>query len=123
MEEFAQATKLSPRWLDPYVPLGADLRALERHQEALQVHVAALHVNPSSDENFVGWVDSVLGLDMLGDATAVYESLVDTYPERAELLRTALQRWLEKHRADPAGIDSGHIDRLAAWIAARDAKP
>jgi tetratricopeptide (TPR) repeat protein len=121
--EFGQATKVSPHWLDPYAPLGAALHALERHQEALEVHRAALDIDPASDENFWGWVGSILELDMLGDATAAYEELVGVHPERAEILGTALARWLEEHRADPAGIDPTHIERLAGWIAARDIRP
>jgi tetratricopeptide (TPR) repeat protein len=118
--EFAHATKTSPQWLDPYAPLGAALRALERHQEALEVHMAALEIDPSSDENFLGWVDCIFELGMLGDATAAYEELLETHPERAEILGTAIERWFEEHRADPAGIDPAHLERLAVWIAARD---
>lgn len=116
--DLVQAIDLSARSRESYTLLGSVLRRLGRPEEALQVHVAALKVDPADDENFQGWAETILALNMLGDATMAYEKLVETNPERAAILRTAMEGWLEARRVDPAGLAPEHVERMAQWLAA-----
>lgn len=118
--ELVQAVNVSPRSLDSYSLLGEVLRRLKKPEEALKVHVAALKAAPDDDENFAGWAETILDLDMLGDATTAHDKLVETNPKRAAILMTAMKAWLEEHRADPDGLAPEHIDRMAQWIAAHE---
>jgi tetratricopeptide (TPR) repeat protein len=116
IEEFKEAIGYSPDMMKAYAGLGTALRRLGRNEEALQVHSAALARSPQDLDNFEGWADSLMALNMLGDATTAYSSLVQSQPERAAILMQAMKEWLTEKQTDPGDLDPADVNRLAGWI-------
>ena len=120
VEEYTEAIGYDPDLLPAYAGLGQAFRRLGRPMEAMQANVAALKLDPQDDANFEGWVDSLLALDMLGDATQAYTRLATQDPEKAEYVMSALKSWLASKKADPGELDPAHVERLATWIDQQD---
>lgn len=118
---FEEAIGYNPRLLDAYTGLGTALRGLDRHADALRVHARALELDDGREEDFRGWAEALLGLDMLGDATTAYGQLVATRPDRAAILMDEMKAWLAEKRQDPGELRPEDVQRLADWIAAQEA--
>lgn len=116
VENLMEALRLQPQMIEGYESLGLAFRRLGRYQEALQIHAIALQRQPESLVNFQGWAESLLSLDMLGNATASYTSYVDSNAERADILMAEMKKWLAARQADPGELDPAHVERMAEWI-------
>ena len=116
MEEFKEAIGYNPRMLEAYAGLGAALSEVGRPDQALGVHARALGLEPENEENFHGWAQALLDLNMLGDATQAYTSLRETRPEQAATLLTLMKSWLAEKRTDPGELEPADVERLANWI-------
>lgn len=114
--EYTEAIGYDADLLEAYAELGMAYRRLDQPMDALRTHVTALKLDPEDEANFEGWVDSLLALDMLGDATQAYTRLATQNPERAEYVMSALRSWLDAKRTDPGELDPAHVERLATWI-------
>jgi tetratricopeptide (TPR) repeat protein len=119
VESFTAAIQSGPAYLDSYVALGEALRALGRHEEALKVHAAALARDKKSEENFQGYVVSLVALQRLGNAAALYEQIKAEQPKRARFVLETLRQFYADHQKDPAGLAQEDLDRLAGWLAER----
>ncbi|MGH9464660.1 MAG: hypothetical protein ACRD0X_03370 [Thermoanaerobaculia bacterium] len=115
--EFVEAIGFDRSLMEAYIALGGAYRELDKHAQALQVHAAALAVDPENEANFAGWADSLLALDRLGDAASAYESYAQANPRRAQVLLDGMKQWLEVKRQDPGGVAPEAIQRLADWLA------
>lgn len=121
VDEFVEAIGFERTLVDAYVGLGEAYSGLGKHGEALQVHAAALEVDPESMASFQGWVDALLALNMLGDATLAYENYAQARPELAQVLLDGMKGWLETRRQEPADVPPEAIERLANWLAQHEA--
>ena len=117
---FMQALKTQPEMIEAYVSLGEAFRHLGKYQEALEVHAIALRRDPESMENFEGWAEALMGLNMLGNATASYTKYVEEGSPRAAVLMDAMQSWLVRMEADPGDFDPEHVQRMAEWMAQQE---
>ena len=113
---FREALSYDGNFIQAYAGLGAALRLRGRPEEALQVHAMALRKAPDDLENFTGWTEALLALDMLGNATTAYTDYVQTNPARAEIMMSAIEEWLAEKRVDPGDLDPADVERLAAWV-------
>lgn len=102
--------------IEAYAGLGTVLRLQGKPQDALQVHAMALRKAPNDLENFTGWTDSLMALNMLGNATTAYTDYAQSNPQRAEILMTAIEKWLADKKTDPGDLDPGDVQRLADWV-------
>jgi hypothetical protein len=118
VESLAGAVQANPALRDASASLGAALRAIGRAQEAVQVHVLALRRDGRDDENFRGYVESLLALHQLGNVTALHDQLRGEQPKRAKMVLEALRRFRADRRVDPAGLAPADLERLDAWLAA-----
>ncbi|MGB3563822.1 MAG: hypothetical protein WBH85_18870 [Thermoanaerobaculia bacterium] len=116
IEEFKQAIGYVPDMMEAYVGLGTALRRIGMNADALKVHAAALGRVPQDLDNFEGWADSLVALNMLGDATTAYTSLAQSQPAQAAILMDAMKKWLVEKQADPGDLNPADVDRLAGWI-------
>ena len=116
VEEFKEAIGYNPTLFKAYARLGATLSEDGRPDQALGVHARALQLEPEDEENFYGWAQALLDLNMLGDATRTYASLRETRPEQAATLMELMRSWLAEKRTNPGELDPADIERLANWL-------
>jgi tetratricopeptide (TPR) repeat protein len=116
IESFQDAIRSEPKMAEAYVGLSRALRAAGKFADALMVSSQGLKLAPESDDLFAGWAESIMGLDMLGDATRAYSQLKGASPARAELLMQLMKDWLSRRRVEPGEVSAADIDRLADWI-------
>lgn len=103
--------------MEAYEPLGEAFRRQGEYQKALQIHAMALQKDADSLDNFRGWAESLMALNMLGNATQSYTNYVETKSPRAEILMDEMKKWLATKQTDPGDLDPAHVERMAAWIA------
>ncbi len=113
---FQEAIQLNPKMVEAYAGLAKALRLSGSSGEALKVSSRGLQLAPEDDTLFGEWAESILGLDMLGDATQAYSRLQETNPAWADTLMSVMQRWLTEHQADPQGLEPEDVQRLADWM-------
>lgn len=113
---FQDAIRTNPKMIQAYAGLGEAFRASGKYAESLQVSAQGLKLAPQDEALFAGWAESIMGLDMLGDATQAYTKLRQSSPARAGVLMGVMKGWLLERRADPGEMDPGDVERLAAWI-------
>ncbi len=116
-KQFLNALRQDSDVFDAYEPLGLAFRRLGRYQEALDIHAIALRRDEESMENFSGWAESLLELNMLGNATQAYTSYAEAGSARAPILMDAIEKWLAAKEADPGDMDPANVERMADWIA------
>lgn len=114
---FREALSYNDGIIEAYAGLGTALRLQGKTEEALQVHAMALRRAPDDLENFSGWTQALLGLNLLGNATNAYADYAHTNPARAEILMSAIESWLADKKTDPGEIDPADVQRLADWVA------
>jgi len=114
---FREALSSDDDLIEAYAGLGTALRLQNKAEEALQVHAMALRRSPEDLENFVGWAESLLALNMLGNVTGAYTDYAQSNTTRAEILMTAIENWLADRRTDPGELDPADVERLADWVA------
>lgn len=112
-----QALQQNPKLLEGYEDLGFAYRRAGKYQEAMQIHAMGLGKDPGNLENYRGWSESVLALNMLGDATTAYARMVETGSPGAPILMDEIKEWLAAKQADPGDLDPAHVERLAQWVA------
>jgi tetratricopeptide (TPR) repeat protein len=117
VQQLTQALRQNPKLIDAYDALGMAYRSMGKFQEALQIHGIALNRDPDSLDNFRGWSQALLSLDMLGDATAAYTSYSEAGSPRAPILMEEIKKWLAAKQADPGELDPAHVQRMADWVA------
>ncbi len=118
VENFTNAIRTTPGLLEAYGGLGRALGSLGRHQESLQVYAVALQKDPSDNDNFRGWAEELLELDLLGNATQAYGHFQSANPEQAEILLAVIRDWLDRRRQDPGELAAEDIEKMADWLAA-----
>lgn len=119
VEALGEAVRTAPGLLDAYVSLGAALRALGRGEEALQVHALALQRNGRDDDNFRGYIASLLALERLGNAAAIYEQIRAEQPKRARIVYEELSTFYDERKKEPGNLAPADLERLAGWLAER----
>ena len=85
-----------------------------------EVSTQALQLAPDDDDLFTGWAESIVGLDMLGDATQAYTRLREENPEWAEVRMGVIKGWLVERRTDAGELDPADVERMAGWIAEQE---
>ena len=116
IEQFKEAIGYNKEMIEAYAGLGAALSESGRPDQALSVHARALGLEPEDEENFRGWAQAMLDLNMLGDAAQAYSSLRETSPEQAATLLTLMKSYLGEKRTDPGELEQEDLERLANWI-------
>jgi tetratricopeptide (TPR) repeat protein len=116
-QQFISALRQDADLFEVYEPLGQTFRTLGKYQEALEIHAIALRRNEESMENFTGWADSLMELNMLGNATQAYTAYAEADSPRAPILMDAMKKWLAAKQEDPGELDPANVQRMADWIA------
>ena len=99
---------------------GYSLRKLGRYDRALESYERALALAPSSSEAIEYRAEAYLGLNRLDDAKQAYMHLFVHDRSASNVLMKAMKAWVEKHRAQPAGVDPAAFDAFDTWVRERD---
>ncbi len=118
---FTEAIGFAPKMSEAYAGLGETLRDWGRLDRSLEVYAAAVRRFPEDLENFEGWAETLMELNMLGNATSAYSSYVDSNPDRAAILLEVMEDWLKRRRADPGDLKPEDVERLAGWLQQQEA--
>lgn len=99
--------------------LGYVLRRLGDFEGSLAAYAKALETKPGYTPAIEYRGEAYLGLGRLDDAKAAYMQLFGADRKRADELSTAMTKWVETKRQDPAGVDPKSLDDFSTWLSQR----
>jgi len=117
--DFEAAVKLDGGNFQAHGALGYVLRRLGGFDESLEAYERALQLKPGYPPAVEYRAEAFLGLNRVEEAKSAYMELFTADRPRADLLAGAMQKWIERRRQDPAGIDPATIDGFAKWLEQR----
>ena len=102
--------------------VNSGLKRLEKqeYEAALKDFDAALALAPALSDAIRHRGEAYLGLNRLSDAKQAYMHLFVHDRTASAVLMNAMKSWVDKRRAQPAGIDAAGIDAFEAWVRERD---
>ncbi len=120
LKDFQTAAAAAPDSYRAYSGAGYSLRKLGHYERALESYERALALEPRSSEAIEYRAEAYLGLNRLSDAKQAYMHLFVFDRAASHVLMKAMKSWVEKHRAQPAGLERAAIDAFATWVHERD---
>lgn len=120
LKDFQTAAAAAPENYRAHNGVGYSLRKLGNYERALASYERALALAPTSSEAIEYRAEAYLGLNRLTDAKQAYMHLFVHDRTASNVLMTAMKTWVEKHRAQPAGVDPAAIDAFDTWVRERD---
>jgi tetratricopeptide (TPR) repeat protein len=119
LKDFQTASAAAPDNYRAHNGAGYALRKLGNYERALASYERALALAPMSSEAIEYRAEAYLGLNRLTDAKQAYMHLFVHDRTASSVLMKAMQTWVEKHRAQPAGVEPAAIDAFDAWVRER----
>ena len=119
IRKFLAATKKDPKMFRAWGSLGYAYRVTGKLPASLDAYAKALEIQPGYTPAIEYRAEAYLGLGRLDDVKSAYMTLFNADRKRADELTGAIDRWLEKKKADPSGIDPSRLDEFARWAAER----
>ena len=117
--EYSTATARNPRLHQAWSDLGYTLRRTGDYDGALRAYNHALAIAPNYLEAVEYRGEAYLGLNRVDDAKQAYLALFAADRAKADKLLAAMNGWVEKRRAEPAGVDAAKVDAVATWVGQR----
>ena len=117
--EYTTATARNPRLHQAWSDLGYTLRRTGDYDGALRAYNHALAIAPNYLEAVEYRGEAFLGLNRVDDAKQAYLALFAADRAKADKLLAAMNGWVEKRRAEPAGVDPATVDAVATWVGQR----
>ena len=119
IKKFAKATEKNPGMFQAWGSLGYAYRKVGNYNASLAAYGKALEIQPNYTPAIEYRAEAYLGLNQLDQVKSVYMQLFTMDRPRADELAAAIDKWLEKRKADPAGLDPGQLQEFSAWAAQR----
>ena len=119
IKKFLTATKKDPRMFQAWGSLGYAYRVTGNYTASLEAYATALKIQPAYTPAIEYRAEAYLGLGRLDEVKSAYMTLFNTDRKRADELTRAIDQWLEKRKADPAGIDPAKLDEFGKWASER----
>ena len=117
--EFEAALKLDARNYQAHGALGYVLRRLGDYDASLKAYDKALELKPGYTPAVEYRAEAFLGLNRVEEAKSAYMELFTADRPRADMLATAMQKWVDGRRQDPAGVEPATLDGFAKWLEQR----
>jgi tetratricopeptide (TPR) repeat protein len=121
LKNFEQAAAHNPELPQAWNGMGYASRKLGNFANALDSYDRALRIAPNFPDAIEYRAEAYLALNRIEDAKQAYLTLFAIDRKQAELLMKAMQAWVSKRKADPAGADSAAVADLETWIRERTA--
>jgi tetratricopeptide (TPR) repeat protein len=119
LKDFKRAADLNPRLYQAFNGMGYATRKLGDYAKALEYYDQALQMAPGFPEAIEYRGEAYLALNRVDDAKKAYLELLAGNRPLADSLMKSMKQWVEKRRADPAGVDPATVTALEAWITER----
>jgi len=114
------AVRYGPDIFQAYSELGYALRKTGDYSAALEAYDKSLSIQPGYADAIEYRAEAYLGVNRINEAREAYMALHNGGDAtRAKMLADAMTKWLEQHRADPAGVAAEAIDEFATWLTQR----
>jgi len=119
IKKFVKATEKNPALFQAWGSLGYAYRKVGNYNASLAAYGKALEIQPNYTPAIEYRAEAYLGLNQLDQVKSVYMQLFTMDRPRADELSAAIDKWLEKRKTDPAGLDPGQLQEFSAWAAQR----
>jgi tetratricopeptide (TPR) repeat protein len=119
IKKFAEATTKNPNHYSAWGNLGDAYRKTGDYTSSLEACQKALDIQPNYTPAMECRAEAYLVLNRLDDVKSAYTLLFDIDRRRADELAAAIDRWVEKKKVDPSGVDQAKFDEFARWAAQR----
>src|SRR6266404_2366530 len=119
IKRFVKATEKNPALFQAWGSLGYAYRKVGNYNASLAAYGKALEIQPNYTPAIEYRAEAYLGLNQLDSVKTVYMQLFTMDRPRADELAAAIDKWLEKRKTDPAGIDPAQLQEFSAWAAQR----
>lgn len=119
IKKFVKATQMNPNMYPAWGSLGYAYRKIGNYNASLEAYGKALQIQPNYTPAIEYRAEAYLGLNQLDQVKSVYMTLLSMDRQRADELSAAIDKWLVKRKADPAGMDPAQLDEFAKWAEQR----
>ena len=119
IKKFVKATEKNPALFQAWGSLGYAYRKVGNYNASLAAYGKALEIQPNYTPAIEYRAEAYLGLNQLDSVKSVYMQLFTMDRPRADELAAAIDKWLEKRKTDPAGMDPAQLQEFSAWAAQR----
>ena len=119
IKKFAKATEKNPNLFVAWGSLGYAYRKIGKYNESLAAYGKALEIQPNYTPAIEYRAEAYLGLGRLDEVKSVYMTLFNMDRPRADELAAAIDKWLEKKKADPTSMDPAQLDEFSKWAQQR----
>ena len=119
IKKFTKATEKNPALFQAWGSLGYAYRKVGNYNASLAAYGKALEIQPNYTPSIEYRAEAYLGLNQLDSVKSVYMQLFTMDRPRADELAAAIDKWLEKRKTDPAGLDPAQLQEFSAWAAQR----
>jgi tetratricopeptide (TPR) repeat protein len=119
IKKYLRAVAKNPQMVPAWGSLGYAYRKTGNLPLALEAYDRALALEKNYTPAIEYRAEAYLGLGRLDEVKSAYMTLFNTDRKRADQLTSAIDRWLEKKKADPTGIDPAKLEEFGKWAAER----
>ena len=119
IKTFTKAVENDPKMFQAWGGLGYAYRKTGNYPLALEAYDQALTLKESYTPAIEYRAEAYLGLNRLDEVKSAYMTLFNADRPRADELSAAMEKWVAKRQADPAGVDPATIEEFGKWVAER----
>jgi tetratricopeptide (TPR) repeat protein len=119
VKQFLKATEKNPNFFQAWGSLGYSYRKIGNYSASLEAYNKSLTIQPGYTPAIEYRAEALLGLNQVDEVKSAYMTLFRADRARADELAAAIDKWLEKRKADPAGLDPAKVDEFGKWAEER----
>jgi tetratricopeptide (TPR) repeat protein len=119
IKKYSKAVAKNPQMVPAWGSLGYAYRKTGNYPAALEAYDKALALEKNYTPAIEYRAEAYLGLGRLDDVKSAYMTLFNTDRKRADELTSAIDRWLERKKTDPTGLDPSKLDEFGKWASER----
>ena len=119
IKKYSKAVARNPQMVPAWGSLGYAYRKTGNYPAALEAYDKALALEKNYTPAIEYRAEAYLGLGRLDDVKSAYMTLFNTDRKRADELTSAIDRWLERKKADPTGLDPSKLAEFGKWASER----
>lgn len=119
IKKYLKAVAKNPQMFQAWGSLGYAYRRTGNTPVALEAYDKALALEKNYTPAIEYRAEAYLGLNRLDDVKSAYMLLFNADRKRADELASAMQKYVEKRQADPAGVDPAALQEFGRWVAER----
>jgi tetratricopeptide (TPR) repeat protein len=115
IKPFQAAVKKNPALFQAWGSLGYAYRKVGNYPASLEAYGKALEIEPNYTPAIEYRAEAYLALNRLDEVKTIYITLFNMDRPRADELGVAIDKWVEKRKSDPAGVDPAALADFSKW--------